>query len=153
MNKRRADSTSTPRNVANVSGSVMRMVVPEPRRLSIATRPPSFSAFSRTIASPKPRPDTRVIMGLVDTSVSKTSASAAASPSLSAALGATIPRLTAAALTLSISMPAPSSLTEISTCVLFTGDTVSVISARGGLPARRRCSGVSMPWSMQLRSR
>ena len=56
MNKRRADSTSTPRNVANVSGSVMRMVVPEPRRLSIATRPPSLSAFSRTIASPKPRP-------------------------------------------------------------------------------------------------
>ena len=71
----------------------MRMVVPAPRRLSIATRPPSFSVFSRTIASPRPRPDTWVMMGLVETSASNTSASAADSPSEPEASGARSPRL------------------------------------------------------------
>ena len=114
----------------------MRMTVPAPRRLSIATRPPSFSVFSRTIASPRPRPETWVMMGLVETSVSNTSPSAADSPFEPAASAAESPRLLAASLTFSRSTPAPSSLTEISTWLPSRGDTATVIAACAGLPAR-----------------
>ncbi len=50
-------STRTPRKVASVSGSVMRDRGARAALALDATRPPSFSAFSRTIASPRPRPE------------------------------------------------------------------------------------------------
>ena len=49
-----ATVTRTPLNVVSVRGRVIRKVVPEWRRVSINTCPPSFSTFSRTIASPSP---------------------------------------------------------------------------------------------------
>ena len=44
-----------------------RKVVPIPSLLSTETDPPTFSTFSRTMASPRPRPETSVIIGLVET--------------------------------------------------------------------------------------
>ena len=59
--------TSTPLNVASVTGSTMRKVVPAPRTDSRATVPPSRSTFSRTMAMPRPRPEISVMMALVET--------------------------------------------------------------------------------------
>ena len=64
-NRRSPRRTRMPLNVATVSGSTIRKLVPEQVVDSTLTDPPSFSTFSRTMARPSPRPEISVMIGLV----------------------------------------------------------------------------------------
>ncbi len=92
-------------------------------------------------------------MALVETPDSNTSASICAVLSAAPASGASRPSRTARSRTCSGSMPRPSSLTSSSTLSPSRGSTSIASRARSGLCARRRSAGVSMPWSIALRSR
>lgn len=113
-------------------------------------RPPNAWTFWRTTSIPTPRPE------MFDTSRAVEKPGAKISWSISSsdrrASAGTMPRSAAIASTRSRSMPAPSSLTEITMRLpLCSADRRRRPSA--GLPFASRSAGSSMPWSTQLRTR
>ncbi len=98
---------------------------------------------------PTPRPLTSVTCSAVEKPGSKIRLQT--SWSLSLASAATSPRSTALRKIRSRSRPRPSSLISITIMPAWC-DAFSRIRPAGGLPLASRSAGVSMPWSMLLRS-
>jgi len=109
--------------------------VPLPISVSTEMRPPRRSTRSRTMARPRPRPDMSVIMGLVDIPDSKMSCNSSASSILATCSGERIPSFIAAAPSLPLAIPAPSSAMTNSTLSPSQLAMRMVIVARAGLPA------------------
>ncbi len=101
---------------------------------------------------PIPRPETFVTCSEVVNPGRKISSSASRSLMRRASCGVTARVATARASSASARIPSPSSVTSMPTCPPSChARTVSTPSS--GLPAARRASGSSMPWSTALRTR
>ena len=98
---------------------------------------------------PTPRPDTSLTASAVEKPGAKISAQTSASSRLS---GACRPRSRALASSRWRDRPRPSSRTSMTIEPPWC-DAASVSRPVSGLPAARRSAGVSMPWSMLLRTR
>ncbi|OPZ24954.1 MAG: hypothetical protein BWZ01_02710 [Deltaproteobacteria bacterium ADurb.BinA179] len=128
--------------IARVKGSFRVIVVPLPRTEAISTVPPKDSMLLVTTSMPTPLPDTLDI----DFAVEKpgVSMSSKRSFSLIAASGLMSPFSMALDLMASVSRPAPSSLTEMSTFAPECS-AVSLMVPSAGLPAAFLASGDSIP--------
>ncbi len=137
--------------MARVSGMVTRMTVPWPSVDVRSTLPPIFSMLVRTTSMPTPRPDTLVTASAVEKPGRKTRSRTARRLMAASSSGVTRPFSTALRPTRAGSMPAPSSAISMTTWPdSWYARRVSV--PRRGLPAASRASGVSMPWSTELRT-
>src|SRR5260221_7756751 len=136
--------TIIPSRTARVSGTWIAITVPSPFTVEIDTLPPRDAILRRTTSMPTPRPERLVTSLAVEKPASKTSPHASWSLMDSSAA---MPSSRPLAMMRSRSRPRPSS--EISMMTLpprwvARMPTVPI----SGLPAARRSSGLSMPWSM-----
>ena len=148
---RSATRTITPRDEASVAGTMSSKFAPRPGVDFTWTEPPSCSTFSCTMASPMPRPETSVTIGLVETPDSKTSDTSPCSSSDSSCSCERTPLFTATLRSALASMPPPSSLIAMLSLLPSTRVTSMRTAPRTGLPRLARMSGVSMPCPTQLR--
>ena len=136
--------------MASVSGILIFSVVPTPTLLVTSTVPPIFSTLVLTTSMPTPRPDTFVTFSAVLKPAAKIRLIASRSPMRAAASAVIRPFSTAFRFSRSGSMPAPSSTISMMTWPPSWNDRIDS-SPSSGLPAARRRSGVSTPWSTLLR--
>jgi hypothetical protein len=98
--------------MASVRGMVRRHVVPAPGVDSTSTAPPIRSMLVLTTSMPTPRPETLVTWSAVENPGSKTSIMMSRASIWDSWLAWITPRSMARFATLSMLMPAPSSLTS-----------------------------------------
>ena len=111
--------TSSDMAVESVSGTESVNRVHRPGSDSTCTSPLSSCRLDQTTFMPMPRPETSVMIWLVEKPWRKISSSASRSESRAASSGATSRLLTAMARIACGSMPLPSSLTSIRTLAPF----------------------------------
>ena len=112
--------------------------------------PPIDSIFSRTTSMPTPRPETEVTLAAVEKPGANMYRHRTSLDMRASSASVARPSASALARMRSTSRPRPSSV--ISMVMLPAScDAETRIEPVSGLPAARRCSGVSMPWSAQLR--
>ena len=138
--------------IASVSGSLTTNLVPTPSLLFTSTSPPNASILDLTTSRPTPRPEISVICFAIEKLGINKKSIISFWLSFSACSGVTRPRSTAFALTFSVSIPLPSSLTSMIT--LFPSwNAFRLMVPVSGLPRSLRTSALSRPWSAELRSR
>ena len=138
--------------IAKVKGILIFTVVPRPRTVWISTVPPIFSILVFTTSMPTPRPETFVTFSAVENPGTKTRFTASRSLRRLACSVVIRLRSTAFRFTRTRSMPAPSSETSMLTCPP-SWDACKNKRPSAALPMDKRVSGVSMPWSTELRTR
>jgi hypothetical protein len=116
------------------------------------TEPPIDSMLERTTSMPTPRPDTPVTFEAVEKPGSKMKRMISSSLICPSVCSVAMPLASAFALILSMFRPRPSSEISMVICPASC-EAATRISPNSGLPAAMRSSGVSMPWSAQLRMR
>ena len=135
--------------IISVVGRCTTICVPAPNVVSTSMVPPNFSRVTFTTSIPTPRPDNPVTASAVENPGLKINLLASASRIFSASAWEIRPFLTAFALTLLVSIPRPSSRTEITTCPpSFLASKQMVPDA--SLPAANRSCWSSIPWSAQF---
>lgn len=137
--------------MASVSGILIFRVVPRPTLESMSSRPLIFSTLVLTTSMPTPRPLMLVTAAAVENPGRKTRSSASRSDIFTAWSWEIRPFSTALALTLSGSMPAPSSRISMWTWPSSWKARSSNLPS-GALPLAMRSAGASMPWSTELRT-
>ena len=135
--------------MARVNGRRTTKRVPCPGRESMVTEPPSCLISLATTSMPTPRPDSWVTWLAVEKPAWKMNC--CTSWSGSGVFSAISPRSMALRRTASVSMPLPSSARVITTSPP-SRESSRLTWPLSSLPAPRRCSGSSMPWSTALRS-
>ncbi|OIQ81328.1 hypothetical protein GALL_369110 [mine drainage metagenome] len=145
-------SIATVGMMAKVSGILILKVVPRPRVLRMSTVPPMFSILVFTTSMPTPRPDTLETCSRVENPGTKIRSSISRGLIRARSAFVMSPRSSALAEIRSGSIPAPSSATSMVTCPP-SWKALSVRIPSAGFPFEIRTSGVSMPWSMELRTK
>ena len=136
--------------IARVRGTRRENVLPCPGSESISSVPPNSSRLLFTTSMPTPRPDSSVTSVAVENPGSVISPRISLSPRRASSAAVRIPFCKALRLSHSGSIPRPSSPTSMQIWPP-TWRAFTLMRPAGGLPARVRWAGGSMPWSQQLR--
>ena len=136
--------------MANVSGILIRIVVPAPGTLSMSTWPPNLSTLVFTTSIPTPRPEILVTVFAVEKPGRKMSLILSLSSIFLASSGFRIPCDAAFSTIAPVFIPRPSSEMVMFTCPP-SWEARTWIFPFAGFPAAIRSADVSIPWSTQLR--